>query len=121
MDFRTGLNSIGTFDVKYKMTAVFVDLVGMIPFAEKWSLIGRIGAAYGKTSVTTNGSPISFAISNDDKSDKEVREKFGAGIDYNVNAKFTVRAEWERYKLPDPFSDEMINADTATLGLLDRF
>jgi OOP family OmpA-OmpF porin len=121
MDFRSGLNSVGTFNMDYKMTAAFIDIVGMIPFAEKWALIGRVGVAYGKTSANMDGSPVSFAISNDDKSDTEVREKFGAGIDYNINPKFTIRAEWERYKMPDPFSDELINADTATLGLLFRF
>jgi len=121
MDFRSGLNSVGTFDMDYKMTAVFIDVVGTLPLNEKWSLIGRVGVAHGKTSASMNGQPISFAVSNDDKSDTETREKFGAGIDYNVNAKFTVRTEWERYKMPDPFSDELIDADTFTLGMLYRF
>jgi hypothetical protein len=50
-----------------------------------------------------------------------VREKLGAGVDYNLSPAFTARAQWERYKMPDPFSDELFNVDTATLSLLYRF
>jgi OmpA-OmpF porin, OOP family len=121
LDFRSGLNSVGTFQADYKMTAWFIDAVGMLPLGEKWALIGRLGAAYGRTSVNMSGQPITFAISGDDRTETKVREKFGAGVDYNINSAFTVRVEWERYRMPDPFSDELINADAATLGLLYRF
>ncbi|MBI3529847.1 MAG: outer membrane beta-barrel protein [Betaproteobacteria bacterium] len=121
MDFRSGLNSVGGFNMDYKMSAAFIDAVGILPFAEKWSLIGRLGVAYDRTSANFNGSPITLITSNDNKSESKFREKFGAGVDYNLNPAFTVRAEWEHYKFPDPFSDELFNVDAATLSLLFRF
>lgn len=121
MDFRSGLVSVGRFNMEYKMTGEFIDAVGMLPLNEKWSLIGRAGVNYGKTSASINGSPLTLIVSNNDKSESKVREKFGAGVDYNLNPAFTVRAEWERYKMPDPLSDELFNVNAATLSLLYRF
>lgn len=123
-DFRSAgvpSTSVGTFDLKYKMTAPFIDAVGIFPFNEKWSAIGRIGASYTRTSADINGSPLTLVISSNDKTEKKLREKFGAGIDYNMTAAFTVRAEWERYKAPDPLSDEVFDVDIASVSVLFRF
>ncbi len=125
MDFRSTppvSALVGTFDMEYKMSATFIDAVGILPFAEQWSLIGRLGVAYGRTSASFNGSPFTLIGSSDDSSESKVREKFGAGVDYSPTPKFTVRAEWERYKMPDPLSDDdTFNADAATLSFLFRF
>lgn len=121
MDFRNGLNSVGTFNMQYKMSAIFIDAVGSLPVSDNWSFIGRIGVAYNKVDTKFNGSPTTFVISSNDSSETKIREKFGAGIDYKLNPEFTARLEWERYKMPDPLSDEQFNVDTATLSLLYRF
>ena len=121
MDFRNGLNSVGTFTLQYKMTAIFIDAVGSLPVGEKLSFIGRVGVAYNKVSSECNGSPITCITSSNDSTETKMREKFGAGIDYKLNPEFTARVEWERYKMPDPLSDEQFNVDTATLSLLYRF
>ena len=121
MDFRSGLVSVGGFNMEYEMSAAFVDAVGMLPLGEKWSLIGRLGVSYSKVDAEFNGSPLTIIASNDDKSESKVREKFGAGVDYNLNPVFTVRAEWEHYKMPDPLSDEVFNVNAATLSVLYRF
>lgn len=121
MDFRNGLVSVGGFNMKYEMSAVFVDAMGMLPLNEKWSLIGRVGVSYSKVDATFNGSPVTIIASNDDKSESKVREKFGAGVDYNLNPEFTVRAEYEHYKMPDPLSNEVFNVNAATLSVLYRF
>ncbi len=121
MDFRSGLNSVGTFNLEYKMSAAFIDAVGLFPVTDKWSLLGRLGVSYNRVTTDLNGSPITFVISSNDQKETKVREKFGAGVDYMLNPAFTARVEWERYKMPDPFSDEMFNVDTAMLSLLYRF
>jgi hypothetical protein len=71
--------------------------------------------------VDFTGSPITLIVANSDKTESKVREKFGAGVGYNLNSAFAVRAEWERYKMPDPLSDELFNVDAATLSVLYRF
>jgi OOP family OmpA-OmpF porin len=113
--------SVGTFNLEYKMSAPFIDVVGILPLGEKWSLIGRVGVSYTRTSATISGAPITILVASSDQSESEAREKFGAGIDYNINAAFALRAEWERYKAPDPLSDEVFDVDTATLSMLYRF
>jgi OmpA-OmpF porin, OOP family len=124
MDFRSGApvsTSVGTFNMKYKMSAEFIDAVGMLPVNEKWSFFGRLGVSYDKVSADVNGQPLTILVSNNANKDNVIRAKFGAGVDYNLSPAFTVRAEWERYKMPDPFSDELFNVDTATLSLLYHF
>ena len=121
MDFRAGLNSVGKFDLNYKMSAWFVDAVGMFPLGEKWSLVGRLGVSYNRTSVNADGNPITLLASNNDKVDSAVQAKFGAGVDYHFSPAFTGRLEWERYKMPDPLSNENFNVDAATLSVLFHF
>lgn len=121
MDFRSGLSSVGRFNMIYKRMAAFIDAVGLLPVNDKWSFIGRVGVSYNRVTADINGSPITLIIESADKSKGKVREKFGAGIDYNVNPAFTVRTEWEHYKMPDPLSDQLFNVDAATLSLLYHF
>jgi OOP family OmpA-OmpF porin len=120
-DLRAGLNSVGTFDLNYKMSAWFVDAVGMFPLDEKWSLVGRLGVSYNRVSVTANGNPLTLIASNNDKVDNAVQPKFGAGVDYHFSPAFTGRLEWEHYRMPDPLSDEKFNVDAATLSVLFHF
>jgi len=121
MDFRNGLSSAGYFNMQYHMSAAFIDAVGMFPLGEKWSLLGRVGASYNRVSADFSGSPYTIVASNNDENESEVKVKVGAGIGYAMSAAFTARLEWERYKMPDPLSDETFDVDTATLSLLYRF
>jgi OOP family OmpA-OmpF porin len=121
IDFRGGLVSVGTFNMKYNMSATFIDAVGLFPLSEKWSVLGRVGAAYSRVHADFEGEPITFAVSTNDQTEVKILPKFGAGVDYRANPSFTIRAEWERYKMPDPFSEEKFNVDAATLVLLYHF
>jgi len=121
MDFRSGLSSVGRFNLIYKMSAAFIDAVGLLPVNDKWSFIGRVGVSYNRVTADMNGSPLTLIIASADNSEGKVRAKFGAGLDYNVNPAFTVRTEWEHYKMPDPLSNQLFNADAATLSLLFHF
>ena len=112
---------VGSFNMEYKMTAAYIDAVGSLPLNQKWSLLGRIGAAYGRTNVSVSGNPVTLVLSSSQASKSTVRAKFGAGVDYNLNPAFTVRAEWELYQLPDPLSSALIDVNAATLSLLYRF
>jgi OmpA-OmpF porin, OOP family len=113
--------SLGTFSMRYKMTAPYIDAVGILPLGEKWALSGRIGVAYTRTSVDMNGSPLTFVVADSDKSDNKLREKLGAGVEYNLTARATVRAAWDHYKAPDPLSDDSFNVDVGSVSVLFRF
>jgi OOP family OmpA-OmpF porin len=108
-------NGVGfqVLNLEYKMSAPFVDAVGTLPLDEKWSLIGRVGVAYARTSASDSlGGSIS---------ETKLREKFGAGIDYNLNSAFTVRAEWENYRMPDPLTGGSFRVNAAVLSALFHF
>jgi len=121
MQFVNSGSQVGFFNLKYHMYAAFIDAVGVFPFGQKWSLIGRVGASYNRVTTDFQGAPATFLLSNNEENESKVSAKFGAGIGYAMNAAFAARLEWERYKMPDPLSDETFNADTATLSLLYRF
>ena len=82
---------------------------------------GVVGVSYSRVSANVKGSPLTLAISNNDKSESKIHEKFGAGVDYNLTPVFTVRAEWERYKMPDPLGDGTLHVDAALLSVLYHF
>jgi OOP family OmpA-OmpF porin len=105
--------SFQTLNLEYKMSAPFVDAVGTLPLDEKWSLIGRVGIAYARASASS-----SFGVGT---SETKLREKFGAGVDYNFNSAFTVRAEWENYRMPDPLTDSSFRINAAVLSGLFHF
>ncbi len=113
--------SVGTLDMKYKMSAPFVDAVLSMPLGNYLSIFGHLGVSYTETKADINGAPLTLLLTNSAKSESKVHEKFGAGVEYNVIPEFTIRGEWERYKAPDPLSDETIDVDAATLSFLYRF
>lgn len=123
-DFRSAgvpSTSVGTLDMKYRMSAPFVDAVLSMPFGNYLSIFGHIGVSYTETKADISGAPLTLLLTNSDKSESKVYEKFGAGVEYNVIPEFTIRGEWERYKAPDPLSDDTIDVDAATLSFLYRF
>lgn len=113
--------SVGTLDMKYRMSATFVDAVLSLPVGNYLSLFGHLGVSYTETKADISGEPLTLLLTNSDKSESKFYEKFGAGVEYNVIPEFTIRAEWERYKAPDPLSDENIDVNAATLSFLYRF
>ena len=121
IDFRAGLSSVGNFNLTYNMRAAFIDAVGLFPLSEKWAVLGRAGAAYSQVHADFKGEPISVITSTNDQTENKVLPKFGAGVDYRANNSFTIRGQWERYKMPDPFTEDKFNVDTATLVVLYHF
>lgn len=104
-------------NLSYKMTAPYIDAVGTLPLNEKWSLLGRVGVASSRTSASV--SIDGLGVSGPSKT--KLGEKFGAGIGYNFNSKVTVRAEWESYRMPDPFIDESFRVNAAVLSAIFHF
>jgi len=84
--------------------------VGILPLTEEFSLFAKLGlfAWEAKASDTTGGAPFSASTDGADVS-------FGIGASYDFTRQFTVRAEWERFKL------ESADADLVSVGVLFRF
>ncbi len=99
----------GPGEVKYKMSAPFLDVVGSMPLNDAWSLFARAGVTYARAAVDQGPS------------ESKIREKFGAGVGYNFTPTIAVRAEWENYRLPDPLSTGNFRVNSAVVSGLLRF
>lgn len=105
----TGPTLSGSGDVE--VTAIGVDLVGMLPFSPEVSGIARIGAyqydakdtfsltGFGSSSSTTTGS----------------NAKFGLGAEWKFNSSIRLRTEWEYYK------DSDTPVSVLSVGIVSRF
>ena len=90
-----------------KADGVFVDAVGTLPLGNNFSVLGRLGTFNGKLDSTLAGS------------DRGTNLKVGAGVQYDLNPKTSVRAEWERYRF-DALGSKS-NTDLYSVGLNYRF
>ncbi len=88
----TGSDSGLAFDINTKLTGVTVQGVGMVPFGNEFSLLGRIGAIVWdlKNSGTVGG----FGGST---SDSGVDIAMGVGAQYKFTPNFGIRADLDYY------------------------
>ncbi|MFN0039791.1 MAG: outer membrane protein [Burkholderiales bacterium] len=120
-DFRSGLNSVGVFSMRYQMEAFSLDAVGSIPLGEKWSVLGRVGVSLGRTRVQYEGSPVTLLASSDERTKTQFNAKFGAGMQYDFLANMGLRAEWENYRFADPTASEKIKVNSFSASFIYRF
>lgn len=89
-----------------KGNATFVDAVGTLPLAPKWSAIGRVGVLRGKVD-TSQGDDYGNGL------------KVGLGGQYELTRSTALVGEWERYKL-DVFGTRP-EVNQFTMGVKARF
>lgn len=82
---------------------VFVDGVGKYALAPQWMLMGRLGVAQGRF-TTTNGNDTSPAM------------RLGAGVEYALNTRIGLRAEYAHYRFSSAF-DTKTSVGEFTLGV----
>ena len=109
----------GTLTGTIKVQGVNLDLVGRVPIGEKFSVFGRIGATYGETKDTFVGTG-ALGVLDGNLRKRGANYKFGAGLQYDFNPSFAVRAEAERYRVDDGLGNKD-HVDLLSLGLVYRF
>lgn len=109
----------GSFNGSTKFDGVNLDLVGTWPVTDRFSVLGRVGAAYtrARTSVSTTG-----AVPNMGGSQTERRwgPKIGLGVEYAFTPQLAVRGEWERYRVNEAIRGRS-DINVASVGLVYRF
>ena len=109
----------GTFSGNTTVRGLNLDLVGIAPLTDRFSVLGRVGAAYAQSranfastgAVPANGSPTS-------RNGTDL--KLGLGLQYAITEALGIRAEIERYRINDPVRNRgFINM--ASIGLVYRF
>jgi OOP family OmpA-OmpF porin len=97
---------------------VGLDLVGTYPITERFAAFARVGFNYAKVEEDFGvGAPTAFFS---ERSDKDINEKYGLGLQFNLSDTFSLRTEIERYRLDSPvgITDSV---DMVSLGAVFRF
>jgi len=109
----------GTLNGEIKLRGLNLDLVGILPFTEKFSAFGRVGANYAEAKDSFSGTgAVNVIRPNPSKSETNV--KYGAGLQYDFNESLGMRLEAERYRINDAIGNKG-DVDLFSLGLVYRF
>jgi len=84
-------------------------LIAGIPFATNWSVFGKVGAVYARTSVT--GTPQANVQTGKESG---WGPRFGFGLQMGLTDNWAIRADLDRYRIKYPGDRDTI--DTFTLG-----
>jgi OOP family OmpA-OmpF porin len=109
----TTTNSVVRGDSSYR--GVNLDLVGQLPLTQRLSLLGRVGAQYGKISSHFSGP----RISGETKHGK-TNGKFGVGVEYKLTEAAALRWEVERYRTEGSIATGR-NVDLASVSFVYKF
>jgi OOP family OmpA-OmpF porin len=106
----------GNLSSAFRTKGFGVDTIGSIPFWNKFSFYGRLGAFRADTQATLapQGGYDRPGISG-------TRMRYGLGLRYDFNRSFGVRAEVERYSAfsSNPLTDG--DSDMVSVGVMWRF
>jgi OOP family OmpA-OmpF porin len=109
----------GTLSGEMKVKGLNLDLVGTLPFTEKFSAFGRVGATYAEAEDSFSGTgAVSVLDPNPKKQDGNY--KYGLGLQYDFTQKIAMRVEAERYRINDAVGN-MGDVDLISVGLIFRF
>jgi OOP family OmpA-OmpF porin len=109
----------GTVNGTAKVQGLNLDLVGTLPITDRWSLLGRVGAAYSETNDSIDGTGAG-AVAASSTNKRDTHYKFGFGTQYAFTPALTVRLEGERYQVNDLVSQKAF-VDLIAVGLVYRF
>jgi len=115
----SGVTSGGTYRGNTRSQGLNLDLVGTLPLSDRFSLLGRVGAAYAKTRDSSSSTGFAPPVTAN-RSLNETYAKYGVGLQYAITDALSLRGELERYhRINDPIRRG--NVDMATIGLVYRF
>jgi OOP family OmpA-OmpF porin len=115
----SGVTTGGTYNGDTRARGLNLDLVGTLPLSDRFSVLGRVGAAYAQT--RDNFASSGFVPANTfNRSRNDTNVKFGVGLQYAITEALSLRAELERYRINDPIRNRS-NVDMASIGLVYRF
>ena len=118
-NYSVNTTPLGTFTSDTRVRGLNLDLVGMLPLSDQFSVFGRVGAAYAQSRANfARTNPL--LLNNSPTSRNDTNLKVGLGMQYAITEALAVRAELERYRVSDPVRNRG-NIDMASIGLVYRF
>ena len=110
----------GTLTGNIKIQGVNIDVLGIIPFTERFSAFGRLGVQYAEAKDHFSSTGAVATPSNPNPSKSDTNYKAGVGIQYNFTQSLGMRAEAERYRIDDAVGKKG-DINLFSLGLVYRF
>jgi OOP family OmpA-OmpF porin len=117
--FNTTTAPAGGLSGTARIQGLNLDLVGTLSITDRWSVIGRVGAAYAQTKDHFAGNG-AVSVTNPMPSQRETNVKYGLGTQYAFTPALSVRLEAERYRVNDAIGRKG-DVDMISLGLIYRF
>jgi OOP family OmpA-OmpF porin len=117
--FTANTSPAGTLDGNIKVKGLNLDVVGTLPFTEKFSAFGRGGLIYYQSKDSFSGTG-AVGVSNPNPSKSDVGYKFGLGLQYAFTKSLAMRTEVERYRINDAVGHKG-DIDFLSVGLVYRF
>ncbi len=109
----------GTLNGNVRLKGVNLDVMGILPFTDKFSAFGRIGLNEAKASTAFDGVG-SVNVLDPKRSKRDLNYKMGVGLEYAFTDALGVRAEAERYQINDAVGNKG-DIDLISLGVVYRF
>ena len=117
--FTANTSPLGSLSGDIRVRGLNLDLVGMLPLSEQFSLLGRVGANYAQTRGAFSGTG-AVGVTNPNPSESGTNYKLGVGLQYALSDTWAVRGELERYRVKDSIGNRG-HIDMASVGLVYRF
>ncbi|MBK5206537.1 MAG: OmpA family protein [Polaromonas sp.] len=109
----------GTLNGNIKLRGLNLDLVGIVPFSEKFSAFGRVGLNYAQARDSFSGTG-AVNVTNPNPRKNAANYKFGVGLQYAFTDALAMRVEAERYRINDAVGNKG-DVDLVSVGLIYRF
>ena len=109
----------GTLNGDIRLKGLNLDLVGILPVTEKFSVLGRVGAASLQARDSFSGTG-AVGVSNPNPSKRDTNYKIGVGVEYALTDRLGARAEIERYRVNDAVGNKG-HIDMVSVGLVYHF
>lgn len=118
-EFNAETMPLGTLDGSLELDGINFDVVGILPFTEKLSALGRIGVNYAKANASLDGGGAVTTL-DPNSSERGTNYKLGVGLEYAFTRSVAMRVEAERYRIDDAL-DAKGDIDLFSVGVLYRF
>ena len=107
----------GTLSGNIKLDGLNLDVVGILPISENFSVFGRVGMNYAEAKDSFSGTV--GVPANPNPSKNEVNPKIGLGLQYDFTESLGMRADAERYHINDAIGNHG-DIDLISVGLVYR-
>lgn len=117
--FRAVKDPLGALKSRTKTRGFNLDVLGIIPLSDRWSLFGRAGVHYSEAYDRFQGIG-DVVVTDTHRKERDTNFKWGGGFQYDFSEKWAMRIEAERYAIED-ITDSNGKINLYSLGVVYRF